>query len=92
MAKKIVIELDDDLREAAEKLYKKIDLTLEEAIPLLIKYNIEQQEGELPKEKPIAEKNSAFGALAEYANPALIPFESCAWERAVAKRYVENIG
>ena len=84
MAEKITvkIELDADLKAAAEKLYGKIDLTLEEAIPILIKYNVDQQEGELPKRKPQVKKTSAFGALAEYANPALIPFESCAWERA----------
>lgn len=83
MAEKITvkIELDADLKAAAEKLYGKIDLTLEEAIPILIKYNVDQQEGELPKRKPQVKKTSAFGALAEYANPALIPFESCAWER-----------
>lgn len=86
------IELDDDLKVAAEKLYSRIDLTLEEAIPLLIKYNVEQQDGELPKRKPAPEKNSAFGALAEYANPALIPFESCAWERAAVKRYLRSFG
>ena len=94
MAEKVTVkvELDADLKDAAEKLYGKIDLTLEEAIPILIKYNVEQQDGALPKKKPKAEKTSAFGALAEYANPALIPFESCAWERAVAKKYAENIG
>ena len=30
-------------------------------------------------------KNSAFGALSKYANPALIPFENCIWERSVVK-------
>lgn len=93
MTKKITltIELDDDLKEEAEKLYKKIDLTLEEAIPILIKYNVEQQDGVIPKKKSNTEKISAFGALAEYANPALIPFEDGAWERAVAKEYVANL-
>ena len=94
MAEKITvkIELDADLKEAAEKLYGKIDLTLEEAIPLLVKYNVEQQDGTIPKKKPEAEKISAFGALSEYANPALIPFESCAWERAVVKKYAKALG
>ena len=94
MAEKITvkIELDADLKEAAEKLYGKIDLTLEEAIPLLVKYNVEQQDGTIPKKKPEAEKISAFGALSEYANPALIPFESCAWERAAVERYAKSFG
>ena len=89
----VEIKLDADLKAAAEKLYSRIDLTLEEAIPLLVKYNVEQQEGDIPKRKPEStNKPSAFGALSEYANPALIPFESCAWERAVVKKYAKNLG
>lgn len=42
MTAKVTIELDAELKEAAEKLYKRMDLTLEEAIPLLVKYNVEQ--------------------------------------------------
>lgn len=95
MADKITvsIELDADIKAAAEKLYRKIDLTLEEAIPLLVKYNVEQEEGAIPnRKKPAMEKNSAFGALAEYANPALIPFEDGALERAMVKRYEQALG
>ena len=94
MTKKITleIELDDDLKAEAEKLYSKINLTLEEAIPILIKYNVEQQDGKLPKRKPESGKNSAFGALSQYANPALIPFEDGAWERAMVKKYFASLG
>lgn len=42
----------------------------------------------------VSNKKSAFGALTEYANPALIPFESCALERAaiknMAKKFVDT--
>ena len=58
----------------------------------MVKYNVEQQEGEILKRKSDAGKKSAFGALAKYANPALIPFESCAWEKAMVKRYAESLG
>ena len=34
----------------------------------------------------VSDKQSAFGSLARYANPALIPFESCALERSLIKR------
>ena len=90
----VEIKLDADLKEAAEKLYSRIGLTIEEAIPLLVKYNVEQDEkpfviSEDTEEEDIA---SAFGALAKYANPAMIPFEDGAWERLVAKKYVGNIG
>ena len=33
----------------------------------------------------VSTKKSAFGALAKYANPALIPFESCMTERTAVK-------
>ena len=94
MTKKITltIELDDDLKEEAEKLYKKIDLTLEEAIPILIKYNVEQQEGVIPNRKSDSENTELFGALSKYANPALIPFEDGAWERAMVKKYAKSLG
>ena len=93
MTKKITleIELDDDLKAEAEKLYSKINLTLEEAIPILIKYNVEQQDGELPKRKSDSGNTELFGALSKYANPALIPFEDGAWERAMVKKYAKSL-
>lgn len=90
----VEIKLDADLKEAAEKLYQRIDLTLEEAIPLLVKYNVEQDTKpfEIPEEENDAEHTELFGALAKYANPAMIPFEDGAWERAVAKKYAKSLG
>ena len=42
----------------------------------------------------VSDKKSAFGALARHANPALIPFESCALERSLiklmAKKFVDT--
>ena len=90
----VEIKLDAELKEAAEKLYSRIDLTLEEAIPLLVKYNVEQDTKPfaIPEDTEEEDRTSAFGALAKYANPAMIPFEDGAWERAVAKKYAKNIG
>lgn len=96
MANEVTVEikLDAELKEAAEKLYTRIGLTLEEAIPLLVKYNVEQDEKPfvIPEDAEEEDSTSAFGALAKYANPAMIPFEDGAWERMVAKKYVGNIG
>lgn len=96
MTEKVIvqIELDADLKAAAEKLYNKIDLTLEEAIPLLVKYNVEQDTKpfDIPPEETTEEHTKLFGALAKYANPALIPFESGALERAVVKKYAKSLG
>ena len=38
----VEIKLDAELKDAAEIFYTRIGLTLEEAIPLLVKYNVEQ--------------------------------------------------
>ena len=35
-------------------------------------------------------KKSAFGKLSKYANPALIPLEEGAWERAAIEKYGKN--
>ena len=93
MTEKITIELDAELKEAAEKLYRRMHLTLEEAIPLLVKYNVEQDTKpfNIPEEEP-AEHTELFGALAKYANPAMIPFEDGAWERALVRKYAESLG
>ena len=88
----IEIKLDAELKAEAEKLYSQIGLTVEEAIPFLVKYNVEQQAGKIPKKKPEAEHTELFGALAEYANPALIPFEGSAWERVMVEKYAKSLG
>ena len=40
--------------------------------------------------KPDIEKKSSFGALKEYANPALIREENGAWEKAVLEKYANS--
>ncbi|MBQ3451872.1 MAG: hypothetical protein IJL12_05595 [Selenomonadaceae bacterium] len=96
MANEVTVEikLDADLKAAAEKLYKRIDLTLEEAIPLLVKYNVNQDTKpfDIPEEEDDKGHTELFGALAKYANPAMHPFEDGAWERAVVKKYAKNLG
>ena len=89
----VQIKLDAELKEAAEKLYTRIGLTLEEAIPLLVKYNVEQDEKPflIPSDSE-SKHTELFGALAKYANPALIPFEDSSWERSLVKRYAESLG
>lgn len=90
----VEIKLDADLKEAAEKLYQRIGLTLEEAIPLLVKYNVEQDTKPftIPEEENDDEHTELFGALAKYANPTMHPFEDGALERAVVKKYAQSLG
>jgi hypothetical protein len=50
----------------------------------------------LPAKKNIEKKkvqlcnDSAFGGLSKYANPALIPLEEGAWERAAVEKYTKE--
>ncbi|MBQ7453605.1 MAG: hypothetical protein IJS69_00910 [Selenomonadaceae bacterium] len=93
----VEIKLDADLKAAAEKLYQRIGLTLEEAIPFLVKYNVEQYTKPFdipdePDDKPDTEHTELFGALAKYANPSMIPFEDSAWERIMVKKYAKSLG
>ena len=65
----VEIKLDADLKEAAEKLYRSVGTTFNEAIKLFVAHSVAT--GEVPRMK----KKSAAGMLSEYANPAMIPFE-----------------
>ena len=89
----VEIKLDAELKEAAEKLYSRIGLTIEEAIPLLVKYNIEQDEKPfvIPEDTEEEDITSAFGALAKYANPAMIPFEKNGLAQAAVERYARSL-
>jgi hypothetical protein len=44
-------------------------------------------ETQTPGAAPAEKKKSAYGRLKAYANPALIPEENGAWERAAAQKY-----
>lgn len=94
----VEIKLDADLKAAAEKIYSRIGLTIEEAIPFLVKYNVEQDTKPFdipdePEDSPDAQEHTElFGALAKYANPSMIPFEDSAWERIMVEKYAKSLG
>ena len=78
------IQIDADLKNAAEKIYNSMGLNFSDAVRLFAKKSIEL--GTTPFEIS-TEKKSAFGALAKYANKNLIPMEKTAWESAVLEKY-----
>ena len=81
----IEVRLDADLKDAAEKLYKSVGTTFNEVIKLFVERSVKT--GEVPRTK----KKSAAGMLAEYANPAMIPFEKEAWAEAAVERYARSL-
>mgnify|MGYP002621626498 FL=1 len=78
------IQIDADLKNAAEKIYNKMGLNLTEAVRLFAQKSVELGTA------PFAistKKNTAFGLLSKYANKNLIPLENSAWESAVSEKY-----
>lgn len=79
------VPMDADLKNSVEKLYRDMGINFAEAIRQFAKKSVELGAA------PFAmETETAFGALAKYANPELIPLEKDAWERAVAEKYGEK--
>lgn len=78
------IQIDADLKNAAEKIYNSMGLNFSDAVKLFAKKSVEL--GTAPFIIS-TEKESAFGALSKYANKNLIPLEKTAWESAVLEKY-----
>lgn len=91
MAKEVTIEIkmDADLKEAAEKIFNRMDLSFSDAISTFAKETVTQNRVPFYV-KP--KKRSAFGSLSKFANAGWIPMEPIAWERAVVEKYGKNIG
>ena len=83
----VEIKLDADLKEAAEKIFNRMDMSFSEAITNFAKETIVQNRVPFyvkPKRK------SAFGSLAKFANPRWVGLEDIAWERFVIEKYGKN--
>ncbi|MBR2518169.1 MAG: type II toxin-antitoxin system RelB/DinJ family antitoxin [Selenomonadaceae bacterium] len=90
MANEVTVEvkIDADLKEAAEKIFTRMDMSFSEAISAFAKETITQNRMPFyvkPKRK------SAFGSLAKFANPKWVGLEEIAWERFVIEKYGKDI-
>ena len=78
------IQIDADLKNAAEKIYNSMGLNFSDAVKLFAKKSVEL--GTAPFIIS-TEKKSAFGALSKYANKNLIPLENTAWQNSAAEKH-----
>ena len=90
MSKEVVVQIhmDADLKEAAEKIFNRMDMSFAEAISAFAKETIVQNRVPFYV-KP--KKKTAFGSLAKFANPKWVGLEEIAWERFVIEKYGKNI-
>lgn len=82
------VPMDADLKRAVEKLYRNMGMNFSEAVRLFAKKSVELGAAPFAMETKTA---TAFGALAKYANPALIHLEDGIWERMAAEKHGKNI-
>jgi len=86
------MRIDPQIKADVEAIYSQYGISLTEAINIFLHQS--RNVGGLPFElHPIwphmktQPQKSAKGILREYANPALIPLEEGAWERAVSEKH-----
>ena len=79
------VPMDAELRTAAEAIYRRMGVSLAEAVQIFAKRSVEMNAS------PIALKTkSARGIAHKYANPELIPMEEGAFERAMAEKHEKH--
>ena len=76
------VPLDAELKNAAEAVYRRMGVSLAEAVQIFAQRSVEINAS------PIAMKaRRARGIASKYANPDLIPMEEGAFERAMAEKH-----
>lgn len=76
------VPLDAELKNAAEAVYRRMGVSLAEAVQIFAQRSVEINAS------PIAMKTRrARGIARKYANPDLIPMEEGAFERAMTEKH-----
>ncbi len=76
------VPMDAELKDAAEAVYRRMGVSLTEAVQIFAKRSVEMNAS------PITIKTkSARGVARKYANPDLIPMEDGAFEKAMAEKH-----
>lgn len=79
------VPLNEELKNAAEAVYRRMDLSLAEAMQIFAKRSVEINASPI-----VIKAKSVRGIAGKYANPALIPLEEGAFERAMAEKYEKH--
>ena len=89
MAKQAVyqVRMDEDIKNQVEDLYRNLGTSFAEAVRIFAVQSIREQG--LPFTPTVAHGKTC-GALSAYANPALIPQESNAFEEAAVNKHTDS--
>lgn len=87
MAKQAIyqVRMDEEIRDQVEALYRNLGTTFAEAVRIFAVQSIREQGFPF---KPSDTRGKSYGILSSLANPALIPQESDAFEKAMVAKYV----
>ena len=87
----IQVRIESDLKEQAEELFATLGTSLSEAVRLFVAQSVHDRALPFtPNVRRLEGDDRAFGALAHYANPALVPAERAAWIKAQGERHVRR--
>lgn len=78
------VRMDRDVKERVEALYKNMGTTFAEAVRIFAVQSLREQGMPFT---PSEARGKTFGALSQYANPALISKESDAFREAMVKKH-----
>ncbi len=86
MAKQAIyqVRMDEEIRDQVEALYRNLGTTFAEAVRIFAVQSIREQGFPFT---PSDTRGKSFGILSSLANPALIPQESDAFEKAMVAKY-----
>ncbi len=86
MAKTAVyqVRIDEDIKNQAEALYRRMGTSFAEAIRIFAVQSIREQGMPFT---PSEQRGRSFGVLSRFADPALIPQEDRAFEKAMVEKH-----
>ena len=89
MAKQAVyqVRMDEEIKDQVEELYRNLGTSFAEAVRMFAVQSLREQG--LPF-VPSEARGKTYGALSAHADPALIPQESDAFEKAMVNRHADT--
>ena len=88
MAKQAIyqVRMDEEIRDQVEKLYRDLGTTFAEAVRIFAVQSIREKGFPF---KPSDTRGKSLGILSSLADPALIPQENGAFEKAMAAKHAD---
>ena len=89
MAKQAVyqVRMDEEIKDQVEELYRNLGTSFAEAVRIFAVQSLREQGMPFT---PSEVRGATYGALSSLADPALIPQESKAFEKAVVNKHADS--